>query len=151
MVSYWNLFAKMTKTFHIPSFYLFFVVKDPLKKLEVKHQNSTSTIFWSILLCSTRGAYSIWKKGWQTDGGTARHRISSADYVSIAANKNPCLSSGTYCISMKELVHKKTYLWYKIYFLSLSRQMVIWLSRGQHQRPRSLGTTPVSEWISHAT
>ena len=41
----------------------------------------------------TEGAYSICKKGWQTDGRTGgltdRHRISSVDYVSSGAKKGP--------------------------------------------------------------
>ena len=33
-------------------FYLFFVIKDPLKNLEAQNQNSTSLSFWAILLCT---------------------------------------------------------------------------------------------------
>ena len=162
MVSYWNVFEKMAKTFKFPPFYIFIVIKDPLKKLEAKNKNSTSATFDQYCcahssqtlerLDENRGSlFDLKKRGWRTDWRTARHLVSSADYVSSEANRILCISSGTYCISIRELIHKKIYLWYKIYFLSLSRQMVIWLSRGQHQRPRSLGTTPVSEWISQAT
>ena len=43
-------FEKMAKNLQIPIFCLFFVIKDPLKNLDEKNQNSASTTFWVILL-----------------------------------------------------------------------------------------------------
>ena len=76
-----------------------FVIKDPLKIIEAKNQNSTHTNFWIILLCTFKP--NIGKLAWkqrepimsgQTDRRTAPHWISSPDYVSSGASNvlNDC-------------------------------------------------------------
>ena len=40
----------MAKNYIITIFYLSFVIKDPLKKIEAKTQKSTSTAFWGIII-----------------------------------------------------------------------------------------------------
>ena len=93
VVSYKKVLRKWPKTYKVPIFTYFFVIKDPLKKLEAKNQNSTSTTFCAILLCTFKP--NIGTIGWKlgapiqfekrlTDGRTdrrmdgrrtARHRI----------------------------------------------------------------------------
>ena len=96
MVSYQKILRKWPKTSKIPIFYIF-LIKDTLKKLEAKNQNSNSTTFWAKLLCTFKP--NIGKIGWklkkpirfekkvdgQADRRTAQHRISPADYVSNGA------------------------------------------------------------------
>ena len=75
---------------------LFFVIKNPFKKLKTKNQNSNSTGFWAILCIFKLNIRKIgWKmtepirfekkltNGWQT----ARHRKSSTNYISSGAKK----------------------------------------------------------------
>ena len=47
-----HFLRKWSGTSKIPIFYTFFVIKDPLKKLEAKNKNSISTTFWAICLCT---------------------------------------------------------------------------------------------------
>ena len=103
-----NVLRKWRKNSKIPNFfYLFFVIKDPLKKIRSKKSKFNFYIFFGNIVVlqakyqkdrmKTEGAYSIWKKvdGWterRTDGRTdgrrtARHRINSTDYVSSGAEK----------------------------------------------------------------
>lgn len=47
--NFWRIWRKTSKNQH---FYLFFVKKNPSKILKAKNQNSNSTGFWAILLCT---------------------------------------------------------------------------------------------------
>ena len=118
---FWN--EKMANTPPPPNshFFRIFVIKDPLKKLEATNQNSTSIIFWAILLCTFTP--NIRKIGWKlrepikfekrlTDGWTAQHRISSADYVNSGA-KNFALHWSNICSDSSDIVICKIQPWQK--------------------------------------
>ena len=63
MFSYWNFLRKWPTPSKISTFYIFFVIKDPLKKFKAKNQNCTSTTFWAILMCTFKpNIRKIWWK-----------------------------------------------------------------------------------------
>ena len=94
-----NFLIKWPKTSKTPIVLPIFVIDDPLQEIEgKKNQNSTSTTFWAILLCTflPKIGKIRWKlrqpirfeKGWRrTDRWPAQHGISSADYVNSRAKK----------------------------------------------------------------
>ena len=98
MVPHEKLFDKMDKNFQKSQFWTIFVNQKSIKKLKAKNQNSNPQAFGQYCCAHSSQISERLDKNWGSlvdlkkvdrRWWTARHWISSADYVSSRAKKNP--------------------------------------------------------------